>query len=112
MKKQKIIALDFIIDRLTNSIQNTISGDSFQTEISLFTNTDTKQVTKKSGWQFNWKTELADNLKEVYKLTIVNNPGIIQGLLSLTIRPDHILMDLVESAPFNPDSYREQKQII
>ena len=34
-------------------------------------------------------------------MTIVNNPGIIQGLLSLTIRPDHILMGLVESAPFN-----------
>lgn len=101
MKKQKKKALDFIIDRLTNSIQNTISGDSFQTEISLFTGADSKLVTKKSGWQFNWKTELANNSKEVYKLTIVNNPGIIQGLISLTIRPDHILMDLVESAPFN-----------
>lgn len=101
MKKQKKIALDFIIDRLTNSIQNTISGDSFQTEVSLFTNSDAKLITKKSGWQFNWKTELANNSKEVYKLTIVNNPDIIQGLISLTIRPDHILMDLVESAPFN-----------
>ncbi len=34
MKKGGIIALDFEIDVLTNSIQNTISGDSFQTEIS------------------------------------------------------------------------------
>jgi hypothetical protein len=101
VKKQKTIALDFIIDRLTNSIQNTISGDSFQTEVSLFTNTDAKVITKKNGWQFNWKTELANNIKEVYKLTIVNNSDIIQGLISLTIRPDHILMDLVESAPFN-----------
>lgn len=101
MKKQRKIALDFIIDRLTNSIQNTISGDSFQTEVSLFTIQDTKLVTKKNGWQFNWKTELADNSKEVYKLTIINNPGVTQGLLSLTIRPDHILMTLLESAPFN-----------
>jgi hypothetical protein len=101
VKKQKIIALDFIIDRLTNSIQNTISGDSFQTEISRLTITDIKQITKKGGWQFNWKTELANNSKEVYKLTIINNPDITQGLISLTIRPDHILMDLVESAPFN-----------
>jgi hypothetical protein len=101
VKKQRKVALDFIIDGLTNSIQNTISGDNFQTEISRLTITDIKQIAKKSGWQFNWKTELADNSKEVYKLTIVNNPGIIQGLLSLTIRPDHILMDLVESAPFN-----------
>lgn len=101
MKRKKIIALDFVIDRLTNSIQNTISGDSFQTEVALFTLTDAKQVTKKVGWQFNWKSELADNTKEVYKLTIINNPDIIQGLLSLTKRPDHILMNLVESAPFN-----------
>lgn len=101
VKKQKTTALDFVIDRLTNSIQNTISGDSFQTEVSLFTNADTKLITRKSGWQFNWKNELANNAKEVYKLTIVNNPDIIQGLISLSIRPDHILMDLVESAPFN-----------
>jgi hypothetical protein len=101
VKKRNKIELDFIIDRLTNSIQNTISGDSFQTEISLFTKADAKIITKKNGWQFNWKTELADNSREVYKLTIVNNPGIIQGLISLTINPDHILMTLVESAPFN-----------
>jgi hypothetical protein len=101
LKKQQKIVLDFIIDRLTNSIENTISGDSFQTEISRLTIADLKPVTKKNGWQFNWKVELADNAKEVYKLTIVNNPGIIQGLLGLSIRPDHILMNLVESAPFN-----------
>jgi hypothetical protein len=60
-----------------------------------------KQTTKKNGWQFNWKQELANNDKEVYKLTIVNNADIIQGLISFTIKPDHIYMDLIESAPFN-----------
>jgi len=101
MKKRKLRALDFEIDILTNSIQNTISGDSFPTEVSLLTKIDLKQVTKKNGWSFNWKTELADNAKEVYKLTITNNPNIIQGLLSLTIETDHVFMNLVESAPFN-----------
>jgi len=101
MKKRKQIALDFEIDRLTNSIQNTVSGDSFPTEVSRFTKVDLKQVTKKNGWSFNWKTELDDNTREVYKLTISNNPNIIQGLLSFTIEPDHIYMDLLESAPFN-----------
>lgn len=101
MKRSKISALDFEIDRLTNSIQNTISGDSFRTEASLLTTTDLKQVTKKNGWSFNWKLEFDDNAKEVYKLTITNNPHIIQGLLSLTIEPDHVFMNLVESAPFN-----------
>jgi hypothetical protein len=44
---------------------------------------------------------LNDNSKEVYKLTIVNNPNVIQGLLSLTIQSDHIYMNLLESASFN-----------
>ena len=99
--KRKYQLLDFRIDKLSNSIQNTISGDSFQTEISRLTTKDLKQVTKKNGWNFDWKYELADNAKEIYKLTIVNNPEIIQGILSLTVESDHILINLLESAPFN-----------
>lgn len=101
MKKDKKTHLDFIIDKLTNSIQNTVSGDSFQTEVSTFTIKDLKQSTKKNGWQFNWKQELSNNNREVYKLTIVNNTDIIQGLISFTIKADHIYIDLIENAPFN-----------
>ena len=86
---------------MTNSIQNTISGDSFATDVLRQIKADVKQVTKKSGWNFDWKLELDDNTKEVYKLVITSSPDIIQGLLSLTIEPDHIFMNLVESAPFN-----------
>lgn len=95
------IEQNFIIDRLTNSILNTISGDSFQTEISRVTTTDIKQITKKNGWKFNWRKEFNDDAKETYKLTIVDNKNIIQGLLSLTIEQDHVFMNLLESAPFN-----------
>lgn len=77
MKKDKKIHVDFIIDQLTNSIQNTVSGDSFQTEVSIFTTRDLQQSTKKNGWQFNWKQELTNKSREVYKLTIVNNQDII-----------------------------------
>lgn len=101
MKREKRIYLDFVIDKLTNSIQNTISGDSFATEVSNLTKADLKQVTKKNGWNFNWKMEFDNDAREVYKLTINNNPTIIQGLLSYTIKSDHVYMDLVESAPFN-----------
>ena len=31
----------------------------------------------------------------------MGNPDIIQGLISFTIKSDHIYMDLIESAPFN-----------
>jgi len=101
MAKKQNIEQDFIIDRLTNSILNTISGDSFQTEISILTKADLKTVLKKNGWNFNWKIDHKDLSKEVYKLTIVNNPNVIQGLISITIENDHIFMNLLESAPFN-----------
>jgi len=65
------------------------------------TNADLKQTTKKNGWNFNWSAELNDNKKEVFKLTIPHNSDIIQGLLSLTLEPDHVYMHLLENAPFN-----------
>jgi hypothetical protein len=101
VKKRKNINLDFIVDKLTNSILNTISGDSFETEVLRLTNTDLKQATKKNGWNFNWSAELKDNKKEVFKLTIPHNSNVIQGLLSLTLEPDHVYMHLLENAPFN-----------
>jgi hypothetical protein len=91
----------FIIDKLTDSILNTISGDSFQTEVSRLTTIDLINITKKNNWKFDWKTEFNDIQKEVYKLSIVNNSKIIQGLLSITIEKDHVFMNLLESAPFN-----------
>ncbi len=95
------MALDFIIDKLTNSVRNTISGDSFATEILRLTKPNLKNITLKAGWKFNWKAELADNNRDVFKLTISNNPDIIQGLLSLSVEPDHVYMHLLENAPFN-----------
>jgi hypothetical protein len=95
------IEQNFIIDRLTNSILNTISGDSFQTDVILLTKSDLKEITKKKGWNFDWKSEFNDIKKEVYKLTIEQNQNIIQGLLSITIEADHIYMNLLESSPFN-----------
>lgn len=93
--------MDFVVDRLTNSIQNTISGDSFPTEVSQFTLKDSKQITKKNGWTFNWKAELDNDYNEVYKLFIIGNPEIVQGLLSVRKEADHIFMNLLENAPFN-----------
>ncbi len=101
MENKRRIKLDFIVDKLTNSIVNTISGDSFSTEILRLTKQDLKQITKKNGWNFNWKIELNNNSKEVFKLTIASNSNIIQGLLSISIEEDHIYMHLLESAPFN-----------
>jgi len=97
----KKIGQDFIIDRLTDSILNTISGESFQTEVSTLKKSDLKNILKKNGWNFDWKAEYNDLTKEVYKLTIINNSDIIQGLLSITEETDYIFVNLLESAPFN-----------
>lgn len=101
MKKRKDIPLDFLIDKLTNSVENVVTGDCFQTEISVLTQADLKFITKKNGWLFNWKTEFKEPPREIYKLTITGNPTIIQGLISLEVKSDHVYMHLVESAPFN-----------
>ena len=101
MKKNRQIGLDFEIDQLTNSIQNVVTGDGFPTDVTLISSAELKTVTKKNGWQFDWKLEFKYPERDVYKLTIVNNQTVIQGLISLEIKPDHVYMHLVESAPFN-----------
>jgi hypothetical protein len=101
MVKSNIYILDFEIDKLTDSILNRISGDSFKTEISLVTKADLKNLTKSKGWSFGWKYEFNQPDKEIYKLTVIDNPDIIQGLISLTVKSDHVYMYLLESAPFN-----------
>lgn len=101
MRKKTEIELDFIIDKLTNSIENIVTGDSFATEISVLTKNDLKFVTKKKGWLFNWRTEYKIPQREIFKLTIVNNPNVIQGLVCLEVKADHVYMHLLENAPFN-----------
>ena len=65
MENSKEIGLDFIIDKLTNSIENVITDDSFATEISILTNADLKTVTKKNGWLFSWKDEFKESARDV-----------------------------------------------
>ncbi len=97
----KETGIDIEIDKLTNSIQNAVTGDVFQTEISLLTKAEIKLIIKKNGWLFNWVQEYKAPEKEVYKLTILNNSAIVQGIVSLEIKADHVYMHLIESAIFN-----------
>jgi hypothetical protein len=101
VKKRQDKELDFIIDKLTNSIENVQSGDSFPTDISLLTTSELKNVNGNNGWRFNWSSEIKKPERDILKLTITNNPNIIQGIVSLEVKPDHVYMHLIESAPFN-----------
>lgn len=97
----KVNLLDFEIDKLTNSIENTVTGEIFATEVAPVT-LQQRRLIKKSAWLFDWHSELkAVAQKEVYKLTTVNNPDIIQGLMCVEDKKDHIFLHLLESAKFN-----------
>ena len=99
--KQNPQHIDIEIDKLTNSIENVITGDSFQTDVSLINKKDLISITKKKEWLFNWQSEYNQPDRDVYKLTIKGNPNVIQGLISITEREDHVYMHLIESAKFN-----------
>ena len=100
MKQLSVRHLDFEIDKLTNSILNVVTGDSFDTVVSLLAKHELKLI-KKKEWLFDWQDEFKDIAKKVYKLTIVENPKVIQGIVSTEDRGDHIFMHLIESAKFN-----------
>ncbi|PKP20167.1 MAG: hypothetical protein CVU05_09715 [Bacteroidetes bacterium HGW-Bacteroidetes-21] len=101
MAKKKESGLDFIVDKLTHSIENVVTGDSFATDILVVDKEDLKNLNRKYGWVFNWISELKQPERDIYKLTIVSNASIIQGLISLQVREDHVYIHLIESAGFN-----------
>ncbi len=100
MAKDEPNLLDFEIDKLINSIENTVSGEVFDTEIVKISLKE-KRLIKKSVWLFDWHIELTNEQKEVFKLTTINNPEIIQGLICFEDKKDHIFLHLLESAKFN-----------
>jgi len=52
MANRQSKGLDFLVDKLTNSIENILTGEVFDTEITRMTIDDRKQI-KKTEWQFN-----------------------------------------------------------
>jgi hypothetical protein len=86
------------IDKLTNSVENAISGESFATAITRVTS---KSRLREAAWAFDWKTELVAPARQVFQLTTSQNPDIIQGLISLEEQQGFLSMHLIESAGFN-----------
>lgn len=98
---KRVQHIDIEIDKLTNSIENAFSGDSFDTDLLTISKEDLHSVKKGNGWQFDWKYEFQQPERQVYKLAIKGNPNVIQGLISFSDEKDHLFMHLIESAPFN-----------
>ncbi len=103
MKKNQNRLFEIIIDKITNSIQNSVTGEELKTEVLPFMFNDLKKL-KKTEWVFDWETELNDSSKEVYKLIAAEHPDRIHGLISIEDKGDHIFMHLIESSKSNRGS--------
>ena len=68
-------------------------------------------MTKARGWLFNWTSEFKLDDRLIYKLTIKDNPKIIQGLMSISDNKDHYYLHLIESAPFNLGKHKLYKGV-
>jgi hypothetical protein len=93
--------LDFEIDKITESIENSETGETLDTLVLPVIKADLEEVTKKNGWLFDWKQELSEPEKQVYKLVAEQEPQTIHGMISLEKLKDHVLMHLIENAPHN-----------
>src|SRR6266498_1368755 len=93
--------LSFLIDKLTNSIEDAYTGKNIKTLVLPLAIKDLKAITKKAGWNFNWRQESKKKNIQLYKLIAKDDPGIIHGLVSCEMRDNYYRMELIESALFN-----------
>ncbi|HZK75588.1 MAG TPA: hypothetical protein VFD13_01655 [Candidatus Kapabacteria bacterium] len=95
--------LHFEVDKLTNSIENTLTGELCETEI-LRLHPEDARFLDRSEWEFNWSSELKDTDREVFALVTKENHSIFHGMMSIEDLGDHIFLHLIESASFNKGS--------
>ncbi len=84
------------INALTNSIQDRITGQEFETNVIEVTFEEIRTLT---NWNFDWQKEY--NQFKVYKLVLAKATSEIQGLISFQVRKGYVYASLMESAPVN-----------
>src|SRR5258706_3138106 len=92
--------LGFEIDKLTSSIENTLTGEEFETDIIRLYPSD-KALIKKKDWQFDCGVEISDSAIKVYALVTTENPEIFQGLVGLLDDVDHMFIKMIASRRIN-----------
>src|SRR5665213_1508065 len=100
MQRSRNRRLDFEVDKLTNSIENTLTGENLETVIVRLGRDDLTTL-RGLKWAFDWATELEEPHRKVHALMTKENPSFWHGLVSSGDRGDHIFMYLIESAPSN-----------
>jgi hypothetical protein len=103
----------FIIDKITASIEERVTGKNFATDVLLVTAQEVRTINKKDGWYFNWKAEYRQPSHQVFKL-VKRGDLQIQGLISLEPIQDqqYIEMYLIETAPHNYGSGKEYLGVV
>ncbi|MCG8328871.1 MAG: hypothetical protein MI974_14360 [Chitinophagales bacterium] len=67
---------------------------------------------KKNGWQFTWKSLFRTKGALFYKLTTIEYPTVIEGVIMLTLINEEILyMNCIEVAPHNYGSIGKYKNV-
>ena len=93
--------LNLLFDKLTKSLEDVSTGESFTTDVVAIAKKDLPAITKSKGYLFVWLKEFNSTTKSVYKLVLTIEPTTIQGLVSIEDAESFIEMHLVESAPHN-----------
>ena len=82
------------------TLLNTITGQESLAKIEEITKKDIPL--KKDGWNFNWRKLYKTDGGKVYKLTLINSPQKVQGVLMITFFNDEmVFMNNVEVSPGN-----------
>ncbi len=95
--ERKLVNIE--LDKLTNSIENRITGDSFDTQVLPLEENEIEKI--KKGWNFDWILEWNSEKSKVFKLIVEENIDVIQGLISLNYKEGFVFVELIESAEFN-----------
>lgn len=67
---------------------------------------------KKDGWNFNWRKLFTVEGSEIFKLSLVNTPEIVEGILMLTLFNDEmVFMNNIEVAPQNIEKSKQLDHI-
>ena len=89
-----------LIGKRSNYIEDRLTGERHFIDILPLRRHDLKQVLKKNGWHFDWRSEFKYEHYAVYKL-VIQNDSMVQGIIILEIRSGFIYLPLIETAPHN-----------
>jgi len=93
--KKRYISLQ--VSAVSNSIFHKKENKEYETTFLLVSSDDLRGKTE--DWNFDWLKEARDY--QVYKLIALEQPDIIQGLISVEVQRGFYFVSLIENAPFN-----------